>query len=1665
MYRTEEGPKTAPTTELASARHTVLAIAVVAIMVAGGFFVLVASPVGPTAVPLAPRPAPSGTAALAYETGAQLSSGPYLTNPVTPTATLSNGTILGTTPATSATRFTIGFALQNSTELTQILSEQTTPGSPMFHHWLSLAQEERMFGPNPVVVTDTINYFTSLGFHVATQGPLSISFVGTAGQADAAFRTNLVNLQNASGAVASVNSAPLSLPSPLALHVATVNGLNGPADQFTVQHFQNPLVAASAAGATAPAAGASAAPVAPQVAPAAPPGANVTNISALYNFSNHAFGWVYFYSQHNQRFEKFQFVTPGALSLLYQALPMLNAGDNGAGITIAIVMGGGINPDDLRTYASEVWNNPNQIWNRLSVIPVDGAYGLNGTLFYTNGVSNEMALDIEYSSTMAPAAHILAVYGPGLYTTVLDDDYAAIDALATVPNIVSNSWGGEEDTFGSYYGNSWDNALTMHSYIMLLTARGTTVLASSADGGGFDPSTGMLSGSYPATDPYVLAVNGARTAASGPDGNPYPQNPTIGWTNASLVPGVVGENYQIRISYTTQSLYNSYWYAPFVNTTLYNEPPQASGGFGTSMWFQQGWWQHGPFMPNIGRSLGSGVAAEADFNESIFFDGAWEFLYGGTSFACPTTAGMLALTESYLARQGLSSYLGNGNAVTTLVGNAWFNHNLTLAPYSDITNGTSFWGNIGVSHDWSWPPGQVYPIAPTGPTYGNTTVGWDFPTGWGIINVWNFAHDLATLYTLPGQFATVSATGTAWAPAEWGSLTLNGTYTFHVNATSSLQATSPAVTLVFVGSGGQKTVWQPALAAGGALAPGYLFTLDTSASPFTSPGYLYLEFGNAAQPTLGFDYTWIAQSIPTTGNLQVTVITPSPSTPYYGGDTMFNAYLGWIGNVYDYPNGIGQPYTDSFTVLVTDNGAPVYNAVVTASIPTWTDLAFQGSLAAQRLAYHGLLGSAQNLNTISYSFTNKTGDALVQTVNLNTPVNFSITATYGTLTANTTYQVLPMPNVKPVDANGGNYSEFDLVKYLLSYYRLPTTDQYQNLFTPNSVNQSDYYSMLFAWQGEEMPVSVNDYTGAPVANANVWLANYDIGHLTRFVNYEPTLGAVGITNVTGTANTTNAGGNTTIYVPNNQTAPIGFDFNGGPYAGQYAGLDFLAVSLPGMQNRTFQYSEPCFPPNPPPPGVPVPPLSCMYNNSFQRNYTTVPVVVFPDPISVQTMTRAGAVHDFFNQGSNLSWSVLVKLPDNNPFVTGPGTNWNPGTEHVVSVNAYVDGVPAGNLTPTSENHQIWNVSGNLTGTYAPGIHTLLVVVRDSEGHTFTQSHVFIVGSVTIDDLTPSNVYSAMPFNLTWSTDIPSSEVSNKTFNMSLEIQYITNGCSGRFCPLVVNLSIPIHPGNTSWSQSINRSLLAKDGFYSGAGDFPPGQYSLIIWLNANHSGSVQQSAVTYLVFDPLTAQINGPSANAVVPSGNLTISYAYNGQYIESATLSVYQKGNPVPVYQVGAFIPGIGSRGGSSTWTSVTPDAYELALNVSTPYENLTAAEWINVTSASARTFINGTGVQQPIFNLPPVATATALVLIAAIIGLLLGALIAAPMRSAARGPSAAKPSPAKPWQDQGASTAGGAAGGAAGSAAGSGDGSTTCAICHEKFQTEFALAQHAKITHGMED
>ncbi len=1613
-----------------------------------------AAPASSTHTPLA-----SASVLAGVVPGPKLAAGPFTTQPGTPVSTTPNATVVGPVAPTMPTLFTIGFQMRNSEELAQLLQAQSTPGSPMFHQWLTVDQERTMFGADPVAYQNTINYFTSLGFKVQTEGLLSVSFSGSAAQVATAFHTQLSNVAYGNGQTASMNSEPLSLPASIATEVSSVNGFDG-AQVAQPTSYVNPQVLQDMQG-SSPIVVPAGAPLPSQLSGAASP---VGNLSTIFNVSHQGFFWVYYYSHSHHRYISFQVVTPGALNALYNGSQLIDQGINGdstgSPITIAIIMAGGINPTDMQGWGDLAWNNPNQITNRLTPTPVDGAFTDNGTVYWTDGASSEMALDIEFSSTMAPGAHIMPVYGPCLCTNVLDDDYALLSTMAKVPNIISNSWGGSEDRWPSLYGPNWANALTMHDYFMLLTGRGSTVLASSGDGGGFDTGTGMLSGSFPATDPYVLAVNGLRTSVTDASGSPFPSQTSYGIVNISI--GVNPQspiffNYPVHAGQVTRLLSQTYWYEPYSNYTLYNSPPQGSGGFDTSYWFNQTWMEHGYGIPDLGRSLGSGVAAEADYNQSIYFDGSMQFFWGGTSFACPTTAGMFALVEDYLAHSGHNPYLGNGNGVVYDVWNAWSNGNLTLKPFYDIAspnggnaNGTSFWGNFGVQQGYEFPPGQKFPYSHGSTTYGNTTPGWDFPTGFGSVIVDNFAEDLAALESMPGTFMTTNAAGTAYDYGAWAYMVLNHTYSIHVNLTSALQLSGPHVTVVFHGADGTNTSMQPTLTSTGLPSTGMTFALDTGTAPYSQPGFVVFELGNSTSNSIGFSYDWISYPAPTGGTLNVTVVAPS-SSQILSGYPQFNPWpFGYFAPVMVDPN-CCTSVPNTFTVHVTLNGAGVYNAAVTAQIPSLSVLAWQGSRiqsATQSLGNP----HEQSSTTLSFSYTNETGYAVVYTWNLVAPTPYFVNASFGAATGGTVFQLSPGPNVKTTDVAGGKYSQFNTVDYVLTNLRQPVNPTTEDLWAPNSNNQTGYYNLLYGWQGEVLPVSTNDYAGHAMPGTHVWLGTLDTGGENRFYSYQPSFGVVGVTNTSGTSNITDPTGNATIFIPDNMTDNNFFTYPNG----QTAGFGYVAASMAGQSNRTFSYTEPCPPTLPNPASL----ITCQFNDTYQRNYTAVPILILQDPVNVTTQTSSGTARDFFSSGGNISWRVNVLLPGNDPFVNGYGFDWLPGVEHVVSVKAYVDGQFAGDLSPASYSQwQNYTATGNLTGNYGPGIHDLRVVATDSVGHTFTRDHTFVIGAIDITDLSIQNTYTVLPFNLTWSYVIPPSEMNNHSFSQSLQIRYVAPGCGTSFpCPVVVNYTIKVRDGVVDYNQSLNLTLLSLDNFYSGATSLPPGQYQIIVWLNANHSGSIASQVNTELVFDPVKGQINGPGSGDVVPLGNVTISYAYSGQYIQNATLAVFPVGSTTPVYTAYAFVPGLsGLRGGAAQWTAVTPGAYEIVLELGTPYGHDNVTSNITVAVTAGQVYLNQSHASNVVGGGNPAIVGTILVIVGAILGLLVGLFLApglrggsgsrGPLRPSAAGGAAAAPAP---WSEE-TSKGGG--------------GKQRCSVCQEQFETEFALHQHLKISHGIEE
>ncbi len=111
-----------------------------------------------------------------------------------------------------------------------------------------------------------------------------------------------------------------------------------------------------------------------------------------------------------------------------------------------------------------------------------------------------------------------------------------------------------------------------------------------------------------------------------------------------------------------------------------------------------------------------------------------------------------------------------------------------------------------------------------------------------------------------------------------------------------------------------------------------------------------------------------------------------------------------------------------------------------------------------------------------------------------------------------------------------------------------------------------------------------------------------------------------------------------------------------------------------------------------------------------------------------------------------------------------------------------------------------------------------------------------------------------------------------------------------------------------------------------------------------------------------------------------------------------------------------------------------------------------MTVANLNPVTTINRTNGASPLFG-NALLDATALVLIAAIVGILLGLWVAPTLRRETPSSPGAV-APAKAWEEGKSDTKGPST-----------DTKNECPICHERFETPAGLMQHERVVHGVED
>jgi kumamolisin len=366
---------------------------------------------------------------------------------------------LGRATAATPVHLALTLAYRNEAQLLQLVRLQGTPGSPLYHHFLTRAQFAAAFSPAPADYARAVASLRAAGFSVRTSPSRTlINADGTAPLAERYFTTELHRVAQTGVGIRYANVKPATLPAAIAPLVRNVFGLDD-----LVKFHSDRVPARPDAATFAPDA------VTPQAA--TPPLERVVNGT-------------------------FEGLYPEGIKKAYK-FPAL-AGKNGLGHPIGIVIDSDIAEGNLATF----WKGAG-ITRSGSIyrVAVDGGAAVGADV-------GETAIDTETSSSLAPASDIYVYLIPELSDTAIIDAYTtAVDQNAV--DVVSSSFGGCEldDT---PFASSTDAVAVQGE------SEGMTFTASSGDAGGYCEAETRAGKIFfesdiveaPASNPHFVAVGG-----------------------------------------------------------------------------------------------------------------------------------------------------------------------------------------------------------------------------------------------------------------------------------------------------------------------------------------------------------------------------------------------------------------------------------------------------------------------------------------------------------------------------------------------------------------------------------------------------------------------------------------------------------------------------------------------------------------------------------------------------------------------------------------------------------------------------------------------------------------------------------------------------------------------------------------------------------------------------------------------------------------------------------------------------------------------------------------------------------------------------------------------------------------------------------------------------
>ena len=554
-------------------------------------------------------------------------------------------------------------------QMEQLIANQHNPKSAQFHKWISPAEFGNEFGVSNSDVAAVTSWLTSQGFTVNNIYPnkTQIDFSGTVAQVNSAFHTqeNIYTLKDGKHLA---NASNISIPSSMKNLIVGVMGLN---DFHAQPLVKTPKIAhwdASKKGFVAKS-----------------KGTNAPRISQAISFNDGAFRGL----------------APNDLARIYNTMPLRANGVTGAGITIAVVEDGDMNPADWTNFVNTF--NLAQYGGTFNLVRPAPQQGPTNCIappaFF--GESGETVLDAEWATAIAPGANIVVAscsdydvnYGPATSNFFGGVFIAATNLInnpdeGSRPNIISASYG---------YGEYFTDAASKSAIDLMWAqadAEGISVFVSTGDSGsnpsfngglinGYQGNTAVDANSF-ATSPHVTGVGGNDLAdildgttsqyfASTPSavgGSALGYVPEIPW-NQSCANGVAAKamGFNSAVAFCSE-------YLKWDPSGYYATSEAGSGG--PSSVDAKPAWQRKVFnaamdqsrdLPDVSLFAGSyggytWVITCTNYDPCTPDFSGPTALSGGTSLSSPMFAGIQALIDQGLTRNSLPP--NQGNAAPTL---------------------------------------------------------------------------------------------------------------------------------------------------------------------------------------------------------------------------------------------------------------------------------------------------------------------------------------------------------------------------------------------------------------------------------------------------------------------------------------------------------------------------------------------------------------------------------------------------------------------------------------------------------------------------------------------------------------------------------------------------------------------------------------------------------------------------------------------------------------------------------------------------------------------------------------------------------------------------------------------------------------------------------------